>query len=72
MLGGRLHLLNGGTELIDSPRAYSAAALGFAAEKARPGKSPRHEQVLLDVRLERRWTCGLTVVSVSGDHDEPV
>jgi spermidine dehydrogenase len=26
MLGGRLHLLNGGTELIDSPRIYSAAA----------------------------------------------
>src|SRR5688572_9533776 len=29
MLGGRLHLLNGGTELIDSPRAYSAAASGL-------------------------------------------
>ena len=29
MLGGRLHLLNGGTELIDSPRAYSAAAGGL-------------------------------------------
>jgi spermidine dehydrogenase len=29
MLGGRLHLLNGGTELIDSPRPYSATAAGL-------------------------------------------
>ena len=32
MLGGRLHLLNGGTELIDSPRAYSAAASGLLTQ----------------------------------------
>jgi spermidine dehydrogenase len=32
MLGGRLHLLNGGTELIDSPRAYSPAASGLLRE----------------------------------------
>jgi spermidine dehydrogenase len=32
MLDGRLHLLNGGTELIDSPRAYSAAAGGLLRE----------------------------------------
>jgi spermidine dehydrogenase len=28
-LGGKLHLLNGGTELIDSPRAYSPVASGL-------------------------------------------
>src|SRR5688572_30540650 len=32
MLGGRLHLLNGGTELIDSPRAYSTAASGLLTQ----------------------------------------
>jgi len=31
-LGGRLHLLNGGTELIDSPRDYSAVAAGLLRE----------------------------------------
>ena len=32
MLGGKLHLMNGGTMLIDSPRPYSPVASGLLAE----------------------------------------